>query len=213
MNLIPRRDILLYGMGTVAFGFSIESANGALGNPRCRCGVRTPKNYNKKLIGNPDKWGKTHLTYFMSGRDTADMTKVDWDTQFRLAFESWSEVCPLTFEPSSSQKEADFIIGVSRRRRSGFGKSGGILAWAQMPPRRDYDGQLWTMFDLAETWTLPAEKYGIILRSVAAHEIGHLLGLDHSPEETALMYPYINDALKPRADDITRIQALYGKKV
>ena len=211
MNL-SRRDILLYGVGTATFGFSIESVNGATRTNRCRCGVRTPKNYGRKLSLKPDKWGKNHLTYFMSGRDTLDMSAEDWDTQFRLAFESWSEVCPLTFASTNSQKEADFVIGVSRRRRSGFGRSGGVLAWAQLPPRRDYDGQLWSMFDLAENWILPEEQYGIILRSVAAHEIGHLLGLDHSRDADALMFPYINDALKPREDDIARIQDLYGKK-
>ena len=86
------------------------------------------------------------------------------------------------------------------------------MAWAQMPPYLNFDGQLLTVFDLAENWILPEEKRGIILRTVAAHEIGHLLGLYHSEDETALMHPYINDALKPRADDIEKIQLLYGKK-
>ena len=45
---------------------------------------------------------------------------------------------------------------------------------------------------------------------MAAHEIGHLLGLDHSEDENALMFPYINNALKPREDDIIKIQQLYG---
>ena len=66
------------------------------------------------------------------------------------------------------------------------------------------------MFDLAEYWVVPDGDSGIILRSVACHEIGHLLGLDHSNDKNALMYPYINDALKPRDDDIIKIQKLYS---
>jgi predicted Zn-dependent protease len=208
MNLISRRNALLYGAAATAFGFSIDTADGGKRIPRCRCGVRV---HNKELA-QPDRWGKKHLTYFMLGRDTRDMDLEIWDAQFKLAFESWSEVCPLTFSQVDSQREADFIIGVSRRRKLGFGKSGGILAWAQMPPYRNFDGQLLTVFDLAEDWVVPEEKGGIILRTVAAHEIGHLLGLYHSEDETALMYPYLNDALNPRADDIEKIQLLYGKK-
>ena len=214
MNPISRRNILLYGLGGLGatFGFSIEAANGAIRNRGCRCGVKAFRNYNKKFNRAPDKWGKNHLTYLMSGRDTNDMDAEVWDTQFKLAFESWSVVCPLTFSKVHSQDKADFVIGVSRRRRSSFGKRGGVLAWAEMPPRNDYDGQLRTMFDLAEDWVLPGADYGIILQAVAAHEIGHLLGLGHSRVKGTLMYPYINDALIPQASDIAEIQSLYGKK-
>jgi len=214
MNLIPRRDILLYGLGSlgVTLGLSIEAANGAILSRGCRCGVKTSISGNKKSNRLPERWGKNHLTYLMSGRDTNDMDVEVWDAQFKLAFESWSAVCPLTFSKVYSQDEADFVIGVSRRRRSNFGKRGGVLAWAEMPPRNDYNGQLRTMFDLAEDWVLPGVGYGIILQAVAAHEIGHLLGLDHSVEKGTLMYPYINDALIPQAGDIAEIQSLYGKK-
>jgi len=214
VNPISRRNILLYGLGGLGatFGFSIEAANGAIISRGCRCGVKTTRNYNKKFNRAPDKWGKNHLTYFMSGRDTNDMDAEIWDTQFRLAFESWSEVTPLTFATIDSRENADLIIGVSRRRRSSFGRRGGVLAWAQMPPRRDYNGQLVSMFDLAENWVLPDSEYGIILQAVAAHEIGHLLGLGHSRVKGTLMYPYINDALIPQASDIAEIQSLYGKK-
>ena len=214
MNPISRRNILLYGLGGlgVTFGFSIEAADGAILGRGCRCGVRTPKNNSKKSNRAPDKWGKSHLTYFMSSRDTYDMDIEVWDAQFKSAFESWSEVCPLTFAMVDSREKADFVIGVSRRRRSSFGKRGGVLAWAQMPPRLNYNGQLVSMFDLAENWVLPGVDNGIILQAVAAHEIGHLLGLSHSVVKGALMYPYINDALIPQASDIVEIQSLYGKK-
>ena len=108
---------------------------------------------------------------------------------------------------------ANMIIGVSNRKRSGFGRSGGILAWAQLPSNRHYDGQLWSMFDAAEDWTLPPSAQGILFRAVCAHEIGHLLGLGHSQFKGALMYPYYSEHIETpqEQDDIPRIQRLYGK--
>jgi hypothetical protein len=53
-----------------------------------------------------------------------------------------------------------------------------------------------------------AENY---LYLTAAHEIGHALGLDHSSDPAALMYPYRTDQTTGIAsDDIQAIQYLYG---
>lgn len=50
---------------------------------------------------------------------------------------------------------------------------------------------------------------------VAAHELGHALGMSHSTDAGALMYPVYSYAKGyPLAeDDIEGIQALYGKKI
>ncbi|MBF0612951.1 MAG: matrixin family metalloprotease, partial [Magnetococcales bacterium] len=46
---------------------------------------------------------------------------------------------------------------------------------------------------------------------VAAHEIGHALGLDHTAVANSLMNPFYSEAFSgPQADDIQGIQALYG---
>ena len=49
---------------------------------------------------------------------------------------------------------------------------------------------------------------------VAAHEIGHSLGLAHSSDQGSLMYPwhqgYVRDFSLPY-DDTIAIQQLYGK--
>ena len=214
---MDRRQMLICGMGAMAASsWPHNLATGAdpifqrKRKPFCgvRGGRRPPR--MQANTAKQDKWGKSHLRYYMRGRDTRDMSVKVWDGAFRLAFDSWSEVTPIVFEQTNKSDNADILIGVGSRRRQGFGKSGGVLAWAQMPTRPDFEGTLWTMFDVAENWTLPDEGYGIILQSVACHEIGHLLGLSHSKDENALMYPYINDALKPREDDISSIRALYG---
>mgnify|MGYP003648226947 FL=1 len=159
-------------------------------------------------------WGRKHLRYYMAGRDTGDMVKAAWDKEFRLAFDSWEAVTPLTFEQVEPGKTFDIVVSVGSRRREGFGKRGGVLAWAQLPPVQNYDGILITRFDIAENWILPgSEDHGTVLRSVAAHEIGHLLGLGHSEDKGALMFPFINDSLGPQADDIEKIQTIYGGPV
>ena len=49
--------------------------------------------------------------------------------------------------------------------------------------------------------------------SVATHEIGHILGLQHSTDVNAVMYPFLNFGMTKRElshDDIDGMLALYG---
>lgn len=207
MNLL-RRNFLLGGLGLFISSNSLASIKS---KPFCKCGMRSSSLRKRSSVKQPNKWGKNNLTYYIMGRDY-DLTKDVWDNQFRLAFDSWSKVCPLTFT-ESEYPNSDILIGVGNRKRQNFGKRGGVLAWAQLPYSPNFNGQLLTMYDMAENWITPdSEEYGTILQSVAAHEIGHLLGLDHSSDMSALMYPYINNALGPKETDIKNIQSLYGKK-
>lgn len=155
------------------------------------------------------KWAKTELTYYISGYDS-DISRSDWDNSIRMAFNYWSEVTPLRFTKVASSDRANFILGVGTGRKNNFDGPSGTLAWFQLPPNSNYNGQLKGMFDSAESW-----NRDVLLVNVACHEIGHGLGLEHSKVKTALMAPfYSRSVARPQPnDDISRIQALYGKNV
>jgi hypothetical protein len=64
--------------------------------------------------------------------------------------------------------------------------------------------------DADENWHIGA---AIDLYTVVLHEAGHALGLGHSDQPGAVMYPYYRFAYGLTSDDIAGIQDLYGAHV
>ncbi|KMK65374.1 matrixin family metalloprotease [Puniceibacterium sp. IMCC21224] len=93
--------------------------------------------------------------------------------------------------------------------------AGGTLALGHYPPPNSgssLDGDI--LFDIAENWTLGTSGGGFDIFTVAAHEIGHAIGLKHEETALALMNPYYNPSLGGlTADDIAGAQAIYGAAV
>nr|XP_020762584.1 interstitial collagenase-like [Odocoileus virginianus texanus] len=109
--------------------------------------------------------------------------------------------CYISSPQNSAQNIAD------HRDNSPFDGPGGNLAHA-FQPGAGIGGD--AHFDDDERWTTDFQNYN--LYRVAAHEFGHSLGLSHSTDIGALMYPsYIfSGDVQLSQDDIDGIQAIYG---
>lgn len=163
---------------------------------------------------NLPRWQKTSIKYTVEAY-VSGLSKTEQDEVFDKAFDAWERVCGITVERAGPGQTADVVIGTGQGQRSNFDGAGGTLAWAYLP--QGDDRQLVMKFDMDESWvgTGGASARGILMFNVAAHEFGHLLGLDHSRVQTALMAPFYDpNTASPRDnDDIPRAQARYGPSV
>uniref|UniRef100_A0A8B9FJW3 Matrix metallopeptidase 1 n=1 Tax=Amazona collaria TaxID=241587 RepID=A0A8B9FJW3_9PSIT len=175
-----------------------------------RCGIPDIGQY-VFTAGNP-KWKRNNLTYRILNY-TPKMRRADVDEAIRKALSVWSNVTPLTFR-KVVDKEADIMISFAyrdHRDNSPFDGPNGQLAHA-FQPGEGIGGDV--HLDEEEAWTKDGRGYNLFI--VIAHELGHSLGLSHSNDPGALMYPTYSytdpsEFLLPQ-DDIDGIQAIYGKE-
>lgn len=170
-----------------------------------RCGVNDIKTRGVS------KWGLKTVTYFIE-KYVNGISKADQDNIIDMAWRSWMQYADIKLVRTTNRGNANIIISTGRGAKDQFDGPSNTLAWAYLPSNNNYKGQLLMRFDLDETWITNASDRGILLLNVAAHEFGHLLGLDHSQLSKALMAPFYSASIsKPQQnDDVKRIQALYG---
>jgi hypothetical protein len=161
-------------------------------------------------------WSKDSSGSVSIGYHFDDFTaKIDQNTQasqIALAFAQWMKYANVTVAPvaqAAQPRSADLLFATySHGDPYPFDGPGGVLAHTFYPFPLNNEPLAGDMhFDDSETWGVGT---GIDLFSVALHEAGHALGLAHSADPSAVMYPYYRQQTGLTSDDIAAIQSLYG---
>ncbi len=158
--------------------------------------------------------GSANLTYYFVN-STPDLPVADQRTAMVDAMNKWGAVVDLDFSASSTANQS-LQFDISFANIDGVN---GVLAYAYYPAPNPNPETIAgdSVYDESETWVVTADPSGstIDLRFVALHEFGHALGLDHSADPAAIMYPFYQVGLEPvelTQDDIDGIRTLYGQR-
>lgn len=164
------------------------------------------------------KWTTDKIKYWLeSGPDVQETDTVA--ELYALAVHAWSEHIPLEFEAALSLETADIAVQLCP------------VGSDESPCDRltDEDGTHYAGeatfpngdSQVAQLIAVPADLKDRVERNallaVILHELGHSLGLPHSVDPEAIMYPLIRTdqvatEVELGADDIARIQDLYGDR-
>ncbi|HSE15878.1 MAG TPA: matrixin family metalloprotease [Pyrinomonadaceae bacterium] len=166
-----------------------------------------------EFVAQGNRWNKSNVTYSFSNF-TGDLTQQIIIANIRRAFQAWSAVCFLTFTEVAGTGDIAIAFRTGNHGDgSPFDGPGNVLAHGFYPPPNggSIAGDL--HFDDGETWTTNNPPTGIDFLSVAIHEIGHTLGLDHSADANAIMFAFYSGIKQNlAADDINGIRSIYGSQ-
>ncbi|KAL4633763.1 hypothetical protein ACB092_04G145600, partial [Castanea dentata] len=174
------------------------------------CGV-TDDNMspNYAFFDGQPKWNKNYLNYTFDSSVTLEVQE-KLRPAVQKGFLEWFQWTKFTFEEAPQGSKSDIVIGYYRGWHGddqAFDKPGNVLAHAAPPTI----GKM--HFDADENWSIDNPNVDQLdLVSVLTHEIGHILGLQHSTNVDAIMYPFMNRGMTKREltdDDIDGIAALY----
>ncbi len=156
--------------------------------------------------------GSAALTYHFDN-GTPDISGAAEEAEVERGLNEWANYVQITFTRSTStglNRSID-IKWASGEHGDGsaFDGPSGVLAHAFFPASPNPETIAGDMhFDEAETWSVNSDLHQF---TVALHECGHSIGLEHLTDPNAVMYPSYNGAVTGlHASDIAAIQSLYA---
>jgi hypothetical protein len=161
---------------------------------------------------NGQPWPQKRITYHLDYESAASVRPpISRDAlagEFRIAWNWWAE--GIEIEPVEVTDPNAAMVRIKFGRIDG---PSGTLAWSYLA-----DGTMRPkdqLYDVNERWTAGPPASGLLsLRTVACHEIGHVLGLAHDdPQAPAVMRPmYTASIPREQARDYTRMIGIGYRK-
>lgn len=148
----------------------------------------------------------------------ADFMPSGFESAIEAAFAAWSAVADISFvelaDPGVDWQAPGADAVDIRIGGHAFDGAFGTLAHGFFPPENGGAAAGDIHFDSAENWVLGFAGPGFDIFQVAAHEIGHAIGLDHTGVAGSLMEPFYSEAFSgPQADDAAGAQFIHGPAV
>lgn len=173
---------------------------------------------------NSGPWTDSELTYAVYNGSPDLANEIDLIDE---AVDIWEAQIPIRFRRITDRDDADIEVGFHTGAHgdgSPFDGRGNIAAHGFYPETG------WLHFDEAETWvdwlaavealdpfdfsTIIPLLNGTDLLNAAIHEMGHVLGLDHSREQSAIMWPILQNGRHELSEhDIRGIKSIYPHPV
>ncbi|MFD3542262.1 matrixin family metalloprotease, partial [Streptomyces sp. NPDC058662] len=187
-----------------------ESTRSLMAQPRC--GI--PDLHDGARFATACPWNRRNLTFaFDAG--TSDILGNQEFTAVRNAIQTWAGVVRFNFREVATTQNPDVMIGWRSANDPDLSMVGNAIAHADFPPGCGVINNTLPRpvhFDNTEHfWAIGAVAGRLDVQSVALHELGHILGLQHSVA-TSVMAPTFGTGRTRTTltlDDINSTRALY----